>query len=215
MTICLLAICLVCSGLLAGVYALTKSPIDAASKAKNDAAIKEVLPQTAVAIDEEKTIDFEGASYTYNLAFDEQGNTVGCAVNVAPVGFGGPIVIKVGFKVDPADGRVLVWNTKVLSQAETPGLGAKCVEPAFAGQFRELDPAAKTLGVKKDGGDIDAITASTITSRAYVSGVATAAKVVAAIAGTPMLIDTATGASSVTGASSTDWTAPADLTVTK
>ena len=204
MTLCLLAICLVCSGLLAGVYALTKGPIDAASKAKNEAAIKEVLPETAAVIDQEKTIDFDGASYTYNLAFDEQGNTVGCAVNVAPVGFGGPIVIKVGFKVDAATGAVIVWNTKVLSHAETPGLGAKCSDPAFADQFRQLDPATKTLGVKKDGGDIDAITASTITSRAFVSGVATAAQVVAAIAGTPMLIDTATGASS------TDWTAPVE-----
>ena len=60
MTLCLLAICLVCSGLLAGVYALTKAPIDAASKAKNEAAIKEVLPETAVTIEEERTVDFEG-----------------------------------------------------------------------------------------------------------------------------------------------------------
>ena len=88
MTICLLAICLVCSGLLAGVYALTKAPIDAAAKAKNEAAIKEVLPPSAVAIEEERTVNFEGASYSYNLAYDEQGNTVGCAINVsvAPLG---------------------------------------------------------------------------------------------------------------------------------
>lgn len=202
MTLCLLAICLVCSGLLAGVYALTKEPIEKASAAKNEAAIKEVLPENATVIDTLKTIDYEGTSYTYNLAYDEKGITVGCAVNVAPVGFGGPILIKVGFKVDPTTGSIIVWNTKVLSHAETPGLGAKCVEPAFADQFKGLDPDAETLGVKKDGGNIDAITASTITSRAYVSGVATASKVVAAIAGTPMLIDTATGASS------TEWTAP-------
>ena len=189
MTICLLAICLVCSGLLAGVYALTKSPIDAASKAKNEAAIKEVLPQTAAVIDEEKTIDFEGASYTYNLAFDEQGNTVGCAVNVAPVGFGGPIVIKVGFKVDAATGAVIVWNTKVLSQAETPGLGAKCVEPSFSDQFKGWNPAEKKLSVKKDGGDVDAITASTITSRAYADGLLLATKVFQAIGQTPMPIN--------------------------
>ena len=204
MTICLLAICLVCSGLLAGVYALTKDPIEKASAAKNEAAIKEVLPETAAVIDQEKTIDVEGVTYTYNLAYDEQGNTVGCAINVAPVGFGGPIVIKVGFKVDSKTGQNLVWNTKVLSHAETPGLGAKCSEPLFADQFKELDPAAKKLSVTKDGGDIDAITASTITSRAFVNGVATAVNVLSAIAGTPMLIDNATGASS------TEWTAPTD-----
>ena len=184
MTVCLFAICIVCSGLLAGVYALTKDPIDAAAKAKNEAAIKEVLPETAVTVEEERTIDYEGASYTYNLAYDEQGNTVGCAINVAPVGFGGPIAIKVGF-----DSKGVIWNTKVLSQAETPGLGAKCVEPAFSDQFKGFDPAAGKLSVKKDGGDIDAITASTITSRAYTDGIALAVKVYEAIGKTPMLLE--------------------------
>ena len=181
MSLCLLVICLVCSGLLAGVYALTKEPIDAAAKAKNEAAIMEVLPTSAVTIEEERTVDFEGASYAYNLAYDEQGNTVGCAINVAPVGFGGPIAIKVGFDVNG-----VIWNTKVLSQAETPGLGAKCVEPSFSEQFKGFDPAAKKLAVKKDGGDVDAITASTITSRAYADGLARAVKVFQAIAQTPM-----------------------------
>ena len=181
MVICLFAICVVCSSLLAGVYALTKAPIDAAAKAKNEAAIMEVLPTSAVTIEEERTVDFEGVSYAYNLAYDEQGNTVGCAINVAPVGFGGPIAIKVGFDVNG-----VIWNTKVLSQAETPGLGAKCVEPSFSEQFKGFDPAAKKLAVKKDGGDVDAITASTITSRAYADGLALAVKVFQAIAQTPM-----------------------------
>ena len=220
MTLCLLAICLVCSGLLAGVYALTKAPIDAASKAKNEAAIKEVLPEEVAQIEEEKSIEVEGETYTYNLAYDEKGNTVGCAVNVAPVGFGGPILIKVGFKVDPKTGHNVVWNTKVLSHAETPGLGAKCSDAAFADQFKGLDPVAKKLSVSKDGGDIDAITASTITSRAFVNGVAAAVNVLYAIAGTPMLIDTASGAScndasndASTGAST--HAAPADSTITR
>ena len=184
MTVCLFAICIVCSSLLAGVYALTKAPIDAAAASKNEAAIKEVLPETAVTIEEERTVDFEGASYAYNLAYDEAGNTVGCAINVAPVGFGGPISIKVGF-----DASGVIWNTKVLSQAETPGLGAKCVEASFSEQFKGFDPAQKKLAVKKDGGDVDAITASTITSRAYADGVALAVKVFQAIAQTPMPLD--------------------------
>ena len=183
MTVCLLAICLVCSGLLAAVYALTAEPIAAAAAAKNEAAIMEVLPETAVKIEEERTVEFEGASYAYNLAYDELGNVVGCAINVAPVGFGGPIAIKVGFDVNG-----VIWNTKVLSQAETPGLGAKCVEPAFADQFRQFNPSEKKLAVKKDGGDVDAITASTITSRAYSDGLALAVKVFDAIGKTPMLL---------------------------
>ena len=181
MTLCLLAICLVCSALLAGVYALTAEPIAAAAAAKNEAAIKEVLPESAVAIEEERTIEVDGVSYIYNLAYDAQGNTVGCAINVTPLGFGGPIMIKVGL-----DASGIIWNTKVLSQAETPGLGAKCTEAAFADQFRQFNPVEKSLKVKKDGGDVDAITASTITSRAYADGLATAVKVFAAIVATPM-----------------------------
>ena len=181
MTVCLFAICLVCSALLAGVYALTKEPIDAAAKAKNEAAIKDVLPETASAIEEERTVEMDGVTYTYNLAYDASGNTVGCAINVSTLGFGGPIAIKVGF-----DMNGVICNTKVLSQAETPGLGAKCVEPSFSGQFKGFDPAEKKLSVKKDGGDVDAITASTITSRAYADGLATAVKVFQTIGQTPM-----------------------------
>jgi electron transport complex protein RnfG len=190
MTICLFAICLVCSALLAGVYALTADPIAAAAAAKNEAAIKEVLPPVAVAIEEERTVEMDGQTYAYNLAYDEQGNTVGCAINVTTLGFGGPIVIKVGFDVEGN-----IWNTKVLSQAETPGLGAKCTESAFSDQFKGFNPSEKKLAVKKDGGDVDAITASTIPSRAYTNGLTTAANVFWTITGTPMLLDTATGAS--------------------
>ena len=190
MTICLFAICLVCSALLAGVYALTAEPIAAAAAAKNEAAIKEVLPPECVTIEEERTVEIDGVIYTYNLAYDEKGETAGCAVNVSSLGFGGPIAIKVGFDIEG-----VIWNTKVLSQAETPGLGAKCTEASFSDQFREFDPYEKKLAVKKDGGDVDAITASTITSRAYANGLATAVNVFATIQGTPMPLDTWTGAS--------------------
>ena len=189
MTICLFSICLVCSALLAGVYALTAEPIAAAAEAKNEAAIKQVLPDEAVTIEEERIVEMDGVTYTYNLAYDEKGEVVGCAVNVAPVGFGGPILVKVGFKVNAQTGEHIIWNTKVLSQAETPGLGAKCVEPAFSDQFKGFDPAQKKLAVKKDGGDVDAITASTITSRAYADGIALAVKVFQAIGQTPMLLN--------------------------
>ena len=181
MTLCLLAICLVCSSLLAGVYALTKEPIENAEKVKNEKAIKAVLPEGASSFDNEAVFSFEGKDYKYVVARDEKGNFVGCAIDVAPVGFGGPINIKVGFN---AEG--LIWNTMVLSQSETPGLGAKCVESAFANQFQQFDPMQKTLKVKKEGGDVDAITASTITSKAYAEGLATAVKVFQAIGQTPM-----------------------------
>ena len=182
MVLCLFVICMVCSALLAGVYALTKETIAVGDAQRNESAIKEVLPSTAAVIEDESTIQVNGTTYTYNRAFDAEGNTVGCAVNVAPSGFGGPIKMKVGFN---ADG--LVWNVKVLSHAETPGLGAKCTEPAFSEQFHELDPSdEKNLKVKKDGGNLNAITASTITSHAYAEGVSQAVEVFKAIVATPM-----------------------------
>ena len=181
MVLCLFVICMVCSALLAGVYAMTKETIEIGDTQRNEAAIKEVLPSTASVIDTLKTIKVDGTTYSYNRAFDAEGNTVGCAINVAPSGFGGPIKMKVGFN---ADG--IVWNVKVLSHAETPGLGAKCTEPAFSEQFHNLDPSdEKKLKVKKDGGNLNAITASTITSRAYAEGVAQAVEVFNAIVATP------------------------------
>lgn len=181
MALCLLAICLVCSSLLGGMYALTKEPIDKASALKNSAAIKEVLPASASVIEEDRTVEYDGKEYVYNLAYDEAGEVVGCALNVSSDGFGGPLLIKVGF-----DMNGVIWNTKVLSQSETPGLGAKCKEPKFADQFKGFDPSEKKLAVRKDGGDVDAITASTITSRAYTAGLALAVKVFNAIGQTPM-----------------------------
>jgi len=78
----------------------------------------------------------------------------------------------------------VVHNTTVLSHSETPGLGAKCTtDTHFMEQFQGFDPAAKSLAVKKDGGDVDAITASTITSRAYALAVANAVNVYHQLAG--------------------------------
>ena len=70
----------------------------------------------------------------------------------------------------------------MLSHSETPGLGAKCqTDEHFIHQFDGFNSADKTLAVKKDGGDVDAITASTITSRAYTLAVANAVKVAATL----------------------------------
>ena len=175
MVLCLFVICMVCSALLAGVYALTKETIAVGDAQRNEAANKEVLPDGAVIMDK---LTLEGnESIEYIKAMRADSTIVGYVVDVAPSGFGGPIKMKVGFN---ADG--IVWNVKVLSHAETPGLGAKCTEPAFSKQFCKLDPSdEKNLKVKKDGGNLNAITASTITSRAYAEGVAQAVEVFNAI----------------------------------
>ena len=174
MTLCLFSVCLVSSALLAAVYAVTKEPIEVANQAKTNNAIAQVVPEFE-GDPVPGTIEEGGKEYSY-YAVSKAGQPVGYAITSSSTGYGGALVLMVGMTAD----RV-VYNTTVLSQSETPGLGAKCVEPDFADQFKSFNPAEKKLSVKKDGGDIDAITASTITSRAYAKAVETAIAVYDAI----------------------------------
>ena len=113
-------------------------------------------------------------SYNFYKAV-KGGETVGYAVESTVVGFGGPLSLMVGVTPDG-----VVFNTSVLSHSETPGLGAKCnTDAKFMAQWEGFNPREKILSVKKDGGDVDAITASTITSRAYTLAVENALKVFA------------------------------------
>ena len=156
-------VCLVCSAVLGGAYVITKAPIEAAAAAKTQAAVAQVLPHF-------ENLDYN-ADNRYYTAFDGE-TVVGYAIESTVVGFGGPLSLMVGVTSDG-----VVYNTSVLSHSETPGLGAKCSTDAkFMDQWRGFDPAVKKLSVKKDGGDVDAITASTITSRAYTLAVENALK---------------------------------------
>lgn len=172
MVLCLTAVCLFCSAVLAVTYAVTKSPIAEASQAKTNASIARVLPEFN-GNPELSSITVGGVEYPYYQT--ESGIAVLSTVN----GFGGPLSLMVGIAGETPE----VFNTVVLSHSETPGLGAKCVSENFSAQFRGWDPAAKKLQVKKDGGDVDAITASTITSRAYTLAIANAVEAYKAIAG--------------------------------
>jgi electron transport complex protein RnfG len=60
-----------------------------------------------------------------------------------------------------------IHKVTVLTHKETPGLGTKMADPRFADQFAGKNPASFVIKVKKDGGQIDAITAATVSSRAY------------------------------------------------
>jgi electron transport complex protein RnfG len=71
-----------------------------------------------------------------------------------------------GFNTDGS-----VYNITVLQHQETPGLGSKMDEPTFKDQFKNINPTKIILKVKKDGGQIDAITAATISSRAFCDAV--------------------------------------------
>ena len=164
MVLVLSGICLVCSALLGTVYAVTKAPIEASELAKVNAAIAEVTPAfDNVPSEDVRTVD-GGTIYT-----SRQGDeVVGYAIKVSTSGFGGPLQLMVGFTPDGT-----IYNTSVISHAETPGLGAKIVDPTCAPreQVKGKNPASANLTVSKDGGEIDAITASTITSRAFLKGV--------------------------------------------
>lgn len=166
MVACLGAITLVCSALLGVMHELTEEPIEAAAEAKTQNAIAAVLPE----FDQLSSL-IESENGSYYMAMKD-GELVGLAVNSKSSGFGGTLRLMVGFYMD---GRIC--NTSVLEHSETPGLGAKCTEPAFADQFQGFNPAEQKLSVKKDGGDVDAITASTITSRAFCVALENAYKV--------------------------------------
>lgn len=156
MVLCLFLVCLFCSAILGSVFALTKQPIAEAAAAEAKAAIAEVLPEGG-GISE--ALREDGMEY-YESRDGEK--VTAYAVKSAVSGFGGLLTLMVGVLPDGT-----IYNTKVLSHSETPGLGAKCTSDArFTGQWKGF-PAGGKLSVKKDGGDVDAITASTITSRAY------------------------------------------------
>ena len=160
--------CLVCSGVLAGAYALTKDPIDAAAAEKTNQAIGEVLPHFTETAYE--AVDLEGKTYHYYKA-TEGDKLIGYAVESSVVGFGGPLSLMVGVT---ADG--VVYNTSVLSHSETPGLGGKIKDdPAFRAQFKgksvDFNDSKAAFSIVKGGAPagkanaIDAISGATMTSK--------------------------------------------------
>ena len=165
MVVALLVITAVSGGLLGLVYGMTKDAIAEVDQKKNEAAIKAVLPLEGEITYKADTLKYTAdgltLSFPCNLAYDQNGNFKGVAIKTYEGGFGGKIDMMVGFL---ADGTIK--GTSVLSHAETPGLGAN-MTGKFKDQFVDKNPASYRLSVTKDGGDVDAITAATITSRAF------------------------------------------------
>ena len=165
MLVALFVITAVSGGVLGLVYGFTKDAIAEVDQKKNEAAIQAVLPLEGDITYQSDTLvyNYEGVETLFpcNLAFDANGNFKGAAIKTSEGGFGGKIDMMVGFL---ADGTIK--GTSVLSHTETPGLGAN-MTGKFKDQFVDKNPANFKLTVKKDGGDVDAITAATITSRAF------------------------------------------------
>jgi len=157
----------VCAAVLAAVNSVTKEPIAAMLVKKTLDAAKAVMPEGVASVEE---IALKGGKKGF-VGKDAAGKTLGYAVEGRdPKGYGGDIVLMVGFH---ADKKTLV-RYKTLVAAETPGLGMKLNTPEFANQFAGKD--ATTLKLKKKGGDIEAITAATITSKAVCKALADAQK---------------------------------------
>lgn len=168
MVLTLLVISLVASFSLGAVYNLTKEPIAKAQQQKKENAIKQVVPEFDKLEQVSVMPDEGGEAVMVNKAYNA-GSIVGYAVETyTDKGFSGRIQLMVGFR---PDGTIV--NTAILKHGETPGLGDKmdASKSDFPNQFKDKSPESFKLSVKKDGGDVDAITAATISSRAFCDGV--------------------------------------------
>ena len=168
----LTTICLVAGAALSATNKFTEKAIAAAMEAELQSAISKVLPE----------FDNEPAKERYKLALTEgdsltiypaknAGQTVGYAIeSYSKNGFSGQIRLMVGFDTN---GKIL--NFSILEHNETPGLGSKMQEWFSTDKNRQSiigrDMTKGALKVSKDGGDIDAITASTISSRAFLEAI--------------------------------------------
>jgi len=161
----LFIVTLVASTALAYVYELTKEPIAMAALAKKLAAIDAVVPEyDNQPVDEMyKVAVGEGMDSLEFYPAKKDGEVVGTAIRTyTNTGYNGLVVLMVGIMPDGT-----IKDTEVVLHKETPGLGTKMTSAKFKDQFKNMNPAQVDIRVKKDGGDIDAITAATISSRAF------------------------------------------------
>ncbi len=189
MILSLFGVTLIASALLGYVHELTEAPIEQAKKAREAKAVYQVVPVDSSLINSikiEKETRYILKSTNEILSKNDltgkdpgqidslmiyhvnaQGKKFGTAVkSFTDKGFNGKIRLMAGF-----DSNGKLNNVTVLEHGETPGLGTKMTEKEFKKQFQDIDPAGFSFEVKKDGGDVDAITAATISSRAYCDAV--------------------------------------------
>ena len=171
-----LVIVLTCISLLAalaltGVYALTKGPIEQGQLEKKQKALQAVLPDYEGSVRDTVIVDADNEEIPVHLAIGKDGELCGAGIETyTKKAFAGRFDLMVGFD---AEGTIV--NTEVIKAGETPGLGDKINKDkdgnGWALQFNHQNPADFKLVVRKDGGDVDAITAATISSRAYCDAV--------------------------------------------
>ena len=172
MVLVLVGVAVVIGAVLAWVNNITEQPIAEKAQQTLAAGIKEVMNSTDIKVEDPDTVKMEiqgkESVFTVHNVYTTDGAYLGSAVESTTMGFGGDLKVLVGFN---AEGTILGYT--ILQASETPGLGAK------ADKWFQKDgkgniigkKAVKPLAVSKDGGEVDAITASTITSRAFLKAV--------------------------------------------
>lgn len=173
MVLVLVGVALITGGILAYVNHITEAPIKLQAEKTLADGIKAVMGGVQLSVAEndtiKQTIKGKEAVFVIHKTVDSNKQDLGVAVESTTGGFGGDLKVLVGFD---KDGNILGYT--ILQHAETPGLGAKAdkwFQKEGKGSIIGKNPNKDNLTVKKDGGDIDAITASTITSRAFLLAV--------------------------------------------
>ncbi|MDP8265355.1 MAG: RnfABCDGE type electron transport complex subunit G [Candidatus Aceula meridiana] len=169
MVLTLFVITFISSAALGFFYEQTKGPIAKVALAKKTKAIAEVVPSfDNDPLKDTFTVDIDGETLTFYRA-TENGKIVGTAIETfTKNGFGGLIRLMVGLLPDNT-----IDNIVVVLANETPGLGDKIKKSKsnFSDQFNGKNPSSFKIAVRQDGGDVDAITAATISSRAFCDAV--------------------------------------------
>ncbi len=179
--IVLTLVCAVSGAVLTAVAKLTEDPIEKSKREIKLNAIKSVLPEIVNDPDKDKmSVKLEDAGTSEMTVYpgkDKDGNIVGYAVSaISSKGYAGEIEIMVGVLPDGS-----IKALKVVRQTETPGLGTKIENEDFQKQFVGKSLDNFKFKVKKDGGDVDAITAATISSRAASEAIEFALKAIQTI----------------------------------
>lgn len=190
MVLSLSVISVIVGALLGLVAYVTAEPIAAAATAAQTDAIKAVAPEFDTVAEPQIVEDCGNGLPATIFAVSKGGNLVGNAVEVVTKkGFGGKVKVMFGFDLE---GNITGYNVLDCSN-ETPGLGAKMPDWFQKGQKGDvigMNPSQKPVTVKKDGGDVDAITAATISSRAFCDAIALAWN---AVSGSADVVTSATG----------------------
>ena len=165
MVVSLFAITIIAGFSLGFVNELTVGPIEKVKIERKVNALKLVLPEfDNNPVDEIQLINSEFAKDSVEVypAFKNNEFVGAAIIGSTEKGFSGLIKIMVGFTPDG-----IIKNIEVLEQKETPGLGTKMKDDKYIAQYRQKDPSKFNLKVTKDGGEVDALTGATITSRAF------------------------------------------------